>query len=267
VTSYVTLLSVANAVADLGADIVRTNRPEATTEKGDRDMVTEIDVAIERAVRAYLSRTTPHIGFLGEEEGRSGPEGDQYWALDPIDGTANFVHGNPLCAISIALIEGDQPVLGVVDAPFLGSRYTASRGNGAYENLQPIRCSSTTRLHDAIVAIGDYAIGANAAQRNRVRLALTAELASTVQRIRMLGSAALDLAWTAAGKLDAAIMLSNKPWDTAAGIAIATEAGVRIGAGVESPHPMNATEVLAATPGIQDDLLRLLATVKSDCPA
>jgi myo-inositol-1(or 4)-monophosphatase len=90
--------------------------------------------------------------------------------------------------------------------------------------IGPIKASTTKNLNEAIIAIGDYAVGANARQRNAPRLALTTALATTVQRVRMLGSAATDLAWVAEGRLDGCVILSNKPWDTAAGVFIASEA-------------------------------------------
>ncbi|QGN49306.1 hypothetical protein GKC29_22440 [Micromonospora sp. WMMC415] len=104
------------------------------------------------------------------------------------------------CAVSLALVRGDEAVLGVIDVPLLATRYTATRDGGARANGRRIRTSTTTRLREAMVAIGDYAVGPGAESRNNVRLALTAKLAAEVQRVRMTGSAALDLAWLAEGK-------------------------------------------------------------------
>ncbi|MFE9182874.1 inositol monophosphatase family protein [Micromonospora haikouensis] len=135
------------------------------------------EAAVARAVRAFLQAATPEIGFLGEEDGVHST-GEMQWVLDAIDGTANFVRGIPLCAVSLGLLHGDDAVLGVIEAPFLGNRYAAARGDGATVDGKPIRVSDTSRLSDAVVAIGDYAVGPDAAARNRSRLSLTARLAS-----------------------------------------------------------------------------------------
>ena len=164
-----------------------------------------------------MRERTPGIGFLGEEEGFTGSTGPDYgltWVLDPVDGTVNFVHGLPLCAVPLGLVRRRRPVLGVIEAPFLGTRYHAAEGDGAYADGEPIRASGVATLADAVVAVGDYAVGADAEPANRLRLAVTARLVPRVQRIRMLGTAALDLAWLAHGRLDALVMLANNPWDT-----------------------------------------------------
>ncbi|MEV7012189.1 inositol monophosphatase family protein [Streptosporangium sp. NPDC051022] len=258
-------LPIAEQAVTIAADIVRTRLPGVVTAKGDRDMATEVDYAVEHAVRDFLTRETPEIAFLGEEEG--GPAGagsGLMWALDPVDGTANFLHGIPLCGISLGLIDKDMPTLGVIDLPFLGSRYSAAESHGAHLNGRPIHPSQTGDLSAAIVAIGDYAVGNDATAKNRLRLALTHQLAARVQRVRMLGSAAVDLAWVAEGKIDANIMLSNKPWDTAAGVLIAREAGATVVDLDGTPHTMNARATIAASPKILADLVELIAEADKD---
>ena len=212
-TPFAELLPVACEAADLAAELLRSHQPGLVMAKGDRDMVTEVDLAIERAVRGFLADRTPAIACLAEEEGTTGGSTALSWVLDPIDGTANFVHGSPLCGVSLGLTHRGRPVIGVIDLPLLGTRYTGLTGGGAFVNDQPIRASSTTSLSDAMVCIGDYAVGHQAARRNRLRLALTRRLTEQAQRVRMHGSAALDLAWLAHGRTDATITLSNKPWD------------------------------------------------------
>lgn len=228
-TGLLRLLAVATEAVALAREIVLSRKPGVVTAKGDRDMATEVDYAVEQALRKFLADRTPEIGFLGEEEGRSaGRPGELLWVLDPIDGTANFVHGIPLSAISLGLVEGDVSLLGVIDMPFLERLYTGARGFGSECNGQPIRGSQCSRLSDAIIGIGDYAVGDNAAIKNSTRLALTGLLAANIQRVRMLGTAATDLAWVAHGNLDASVMFNNKPWDTSAGVLIAREAGVLV---------------------------------------
>ncbi|SDI56308.1 inositol monophosphatase family protein [Nonomuraea jiangxiensis] len=259
-----TLLPIAEHAVSIAREIIRTKAPGVVTAKGDRDMATEVDYAVEHAVREFLSRETPEIGFLGEEEGVSRTSDGLTWALDPVDGTANFLHGIPLCAVSLGLIDQRTPTLGLIDLPFLDLRYAAAKGAGAVANGSKIRVSEARELRTAIVAIGDYAVGENADERNRPRLALTQELAARVQRIRMFGSAAIDLAWVAEGKIDANIMLSNNPWDTAAGAIIAREAGATVVDLDGSPHSMTAHATIAASPKLVADLIDLIAEARKD---
>jgi myo-inositol-1(or 4)-monophosphatase len=177
-----TLLPIADHAVTIASEIIRTTAPGVITAKGDRDMATEVDYAVEHAVREFLSRETPEIGFLGEEEGVSRTGNGLMWALDPVDGTANFLHGIPLCGVSLGLVDKDMPRVGVIDLPFLGTRYTAAEGAGAQANGVEIRAGDTRDLDAAIVSIGDYAVGNDAQERNRPRLALTHELAARVQR-------------------------------------------------------------------------------------
>ncbi|GAA3245704.1 inositol monophosphatase family protein [Nonomuraea helvata] len=256
------LLPIAEQAVSIARDIIRTQVPGAVTAKGDRDMATEVDYAVEHAVREFLTRETPEIGFLGEEEGMSRTGDHLMWALDPVDGTANFLHGIPLCGVSLGLVDNDMPTLGIIDLPFLDIRYTAAEGAGAQANESPIQVSDARDLETAIVAIGDYAVGENAQERNRPRLALTQELAARVQRIRMFGSAAIDLAWVAHGKIDATIMLSNNPWDTAAGVTIARQAGANVIDIDGSPHSMTASATIAAGPKLMASLIELIAETR-----
>ena len=227
-------------------------------------MVTDVDLAIEKQVREYLAAQTPTIGFLGEENGHQGATGELMWALDPVDGTANFVHGLPLCAVSLGLIREQRQILGVIKLPFLGERYSAIDGQTARTIAGEISVRENADLSEAIVAIGDYAVGDDANQKNAQRIAITQSLAGKVQRIRMFGSAAIDLAWVADGKLDACIMLSNNPWDTTAGVAIARQAGALVTDLEGQPHNVASDATVAAAPGIADDLLALVsAAMKS----
>lgn len=252
------LLPVAVRAAALAADLIRTGAPGRLTAKGDRDMASEVDFAVEHVVRGFLADETPEIDFLGEEEGGHARGADLTWVLDPVDGTVNFVRGIPLCAVSLALVRGDRPVLGVIELPFLGGRYTAVEGRGAYLDGQRIVARETLRLADAVVAVGDYAVGADAAAKNAHRLAVTAELAARVQRIRMLGTAAIDLAWLAQGRLDAVVMLANNPWDTAAGVVLAREAGARVVGHDGTEHTLASAATIAARGPVLDDLIALV---------
>jgi myo-inositol-1(or 4)-monophosphatase len=257
------LLPVARAAVALGRDIVRTRVPLSVTAKGDRDMVTDVDLAVEDAVRAFLTRETPEIGILGEEQGHSGAaDGSLWWALDPVDGTANLARGIPLCAVSLALVDGLRGVLAAIELPFLDVGYSAAEGQGAYAGDERIHVSGVAGLPDAMISVGDFAVGgsAEAEAKNRVRLALLGGLGAQAQRIRMIGTAAIDLAWVAQGRLDATVILSNQPWDTMAGVLLVREAGGVVLDRDGTDHTAGSAATIAMTPGLQAEIMASLGS-------
>lgn len=255
------LLRIANAAVDQAQHAIQAMPVGAVTAKGDRDMATEVDYAIEHTLRKFLARETPEVGFLGEEEGRSGRVGELIWTLDPIDGTANFARGLPLCGVSLALLDEGNPVVGVIDLPFLRTRYTAARNRGTWANGERLTASGTSEMSNAIVSLGDFAVGPDADHRNRQRFALMTLLAGRVQRVRMFGSAAIDLAWVAHGRTDACIALSNKAWDVAAGACIAREAGALVVDSDGSNHTTESSATIAVAPKLFGPLLELVQHV------
>ncbi|MGK8520948.1 inositol monophosphatase family protein [Nocardia asteroides] len=254
------LLRIARSAVDQGAGLLHTADRGHIHTKSDRDYVTGLDHRIQDHIRRYLADVTPEIGFLGEELDDASFDSDTscMWVLDPIDGTSNFIHGLPLCAVSLALVQDGKPVIGVVGAPFLGLEYYGAAEQGAWSNGEPIAASGTDTLEEAIVSIGDYAVGTEAESKNRRRIALTAALAATVERVRMFGSAALDLVWVAEGRTDACVMLSNKPWDTAAGVLIAREAGAIVLDSASRQHSLDSLDTIAAAPAIADQFVSLV---------
>jgi myo-inositol-1(or 4)-monophosphatase len=260
VTTLAELLPIATEAVSRASHMIREQAPGAITRKGDRDPATEVDYAVEREIRDYLRDRTPDIGFLGEEDGPFGDETAEYmWALDPVDGTVNFIHGIPLCAVSLGLVHHETAQLGVIDLPFLNLQYTATLGGGAFLAGQRLHVSGTTTIEDSVIALGDYAVGANASSKNAERIEITRRLASRVQRIRMFGSATIDLAWMAEGRVDACVMLSNKPWETAAGVLVAREAGALVVDRYGEPHTARSTSTIALVPAVRDELMQLLA--------
>lgn len=253
------LLSIANEAVERASRLLRERAPGVVTVKSDRNPATEVDYAVERAVRSFLLAEVPEVGFLGEEDGIFGAEGSELmWALDPVDGTVNFMHDMPLFGVSLGLVRGNEPVLGVIELPLLGMRYSAYKDGGAYRGDQRIVVADVRKLADAVVAIGDYAVGDDAWRKNEERLRITQALAARVQRVRMFGSAAIDLAWVADGRLGASVMLANKPWDTAAGVLIAREAGALVIDLSGEPHTMHSSSTVAVAPTLANELLELL---------
>ncbi|MEU9806875.1 inositol monophosphatase family protein [Mycobacterium sp. NPDC050853] len=260
--SYRDFLETAWHATAMGAGILASAHPGVVHKKGDRDLVTDADLEIQRQIIAHLSRATPDIEVLAEESAHQ-PDpatAERLWVLDPIDGTSNFVHGLPLCAVSLALLDHGHPVVAVTRAPLLQRTYHATKDGGAYLNGHPIAASGTNQLDEAIVSVGDYATGQDADDRNQHRLALTGALAARVERIRMFGAATLDLAFVAQGAIDACVIMSNKPWDTAAGTLIAAEAGARITDAHGNPHTHQSAATIAASPGIADQLAAIIET-------
>jgi myo-inositol-1(or 4)-monophosphatase len=254
------LLPIAVEAVDRASTMLRERSPGQITIKGDRDPATEVDYAIEREVRAFLLDVAPDVGFLGEEDGQFGNSDAGFmWALDPIDGTVNFIQGVPLCGVSLGLVHNERPVLGVIDLPFLNCRYSALDGAGAFRGTERIHARGE-RLADSIVAIGDYAVGEGSDAKNAERLRITSALASTVQRVRMFGSAAVDLAWVADGRIGGSVMLANKPWDTTAGVLLAREAGAIVSDLQGLPHSMRSTTTVAAGPNLHASLIAALGS-------
>ncbi|UPK76404.1 inositol monophosphatase [Nocardioidaceae bacterium SCSIO 66511] len=259
------LLVTARETIGYACDLLAQTPLDAVQSKQDRDLVSNVDLSIERAIRARLADRTPTIGFLGEEEGTSdGSPHAETWILDPVDGTNNFIHGIPLYGISLALVRENRPEVGVIALPGQGSVYYGATGLGAFKDDRPIRCRSTPNLSEAIVTMGDYAVGDNAPDKNTRRLSLTAHLAGTVERVRMLGSAAVDMAWLAEGRTDAALALSNSAWDFTAGVAIAREAGARVRDIDGTEHSLTSRGLIATAAGVSDEAVALVRKAMDD---
>lgn len=257
-SEHAALLDVAREAVAKATGIVRSRPSFSVSAKGDRDLVTDVDTAVEDALREFLTAETPEIGVLGEERGRSGVGGGRWWALDPIDGTANFARGIPLCGISLALVDGEHSTVAAIALPYLGVTYTAARGEGAYANGERVGASDATHLRDAMIAVGDFAIGELAEEKNRARLLLLSDLGARAQKIRMLGTAAIDLAWVADGKLDAALILSNNPWDTMAGVLLVREAGGAVVDRDGSEHTVDSSSTIAVGAGLRKEIVDAL---------
>ena len=255
-----TLLLAAEHAIDIGARTLRQGRAHigALIGKGDRDFATDVDLRIESEIRASLAEATPQISFLGEEEGVQGGLGGARWVLDPIDGTINFARDSPLCSISLSLLVDGQPVLGIVDAPFLGERFIARHGRGAYLNGARLSVAEVAGLREAIIGVADFKVGAGSEEENRVHLAALARLARESLRVRMLGSAALDLAWLAAGRLNATMMLSNLPWDVTAGLLLVREAGGVVFDHDGSLHSPDSRYTIASVPSLVEPVRRIV---------
>ena len=192
--------------------------------KGEVDLVTEVDERSEGVIKERLLAAFPGYGILGEEGGTIAGEGDARWIVGPLDGTTNFAHGLPIFAVSIALEKAGEVTLGVVHDPMSGETFVAERGGGATLNGEPLRVSGTQELVRALLVTGfpyDRADVPDAVE-------LFGRFAVLAQGMRRLGSAALDLCYVAAGRLDGYYERGIHAWDVAAGALILREAGGRV---------------------------------------
>jgi myo-inositol-1(or 4)-monophosphatase len=257
------LLELARRTAHEATTLIRDLRPEgrvdvAATKSSPTDAVTEVDTAAERLIRERLAAARPDDGFVGEEGGRQSGTSGVNWVIDPIDGTVNFVYGLPAYAVSIGIeVDGAIRAGVVVDVP-IGAEYTAVLGQGAWRcddaggATTRLQVANATDLAQSLVATG---FGYDPAQRARQAAALGSML-PRVRDIRRIGSAALDLCSLAAGRFDAYVEEGLQPWDRAAGVLIAREAGAVV-TGLESDEP-DERLVVAAGPGIFDEFRKLV---------
>ena len=245
-------VDLAERAGELAAQGRRRGLTKPDTKSSPTDMVTEFDRASESLIVTGLRAARPDDGIVGEEganvTGTSGIE----WFIDPIDGTTNYLYGQPAWAVSIAAADGSGTMVGVVHASVLAETFAAVRGGGARLNGADIAVSATTELANALVATGfSYRAAMRAAQG-----ALAHHVLPRVRDIRRLGSAALDLCFVACGRCDAYYEEGLNAWDSAAGALIAAEAGATVvdfGGG-----PARPDRVVACTPAIAAALLATL---------
>jgi myo-inositol-1(or 4)-monophosphatase len=195
------------------------------TEKRHLDFVSEVDRQAEAEIVRELRRAYPDHAILGEETGASGKTGARFtWAVDPLDGTHNYLRGIPQFAVSIAQLDRGEPVHAVILDPLRNEIFTASKGDGAFLNDRRIRVGRRESLDGAMLATG---FPYRQRQHLDAQLAMTREVLKRAEDIRRAGSAALDLAWTAAGRLDGYFETGLEVWDMAAGCLLVREAGGR----------------------------------------
>ena len=254
------LLALALAAGRAGGEIVGAafGNPREVQSKAPGDWVSATDTASERAVRAVLTDGAPSIPVFGEEEG--GERAELGWLVDPLDGTTNFLHGLPHWAVSIALEREGEIVAGVVYEPVRDEMFWAEKGQGCFLNSARLRVSERRRLDDSLIATGIPFKGrGDHPAFLREQTAVMAEVAG----IRRFGSAALDLAYVAAGRYEGFWETGLSPWDVAAGILLVSEAGgfvTEIGGG---RNPLYGPTLLAANSHLHRPLSKLLVAANA----
>lgn len=225
--------------------------------KGRANFVTHCDTAVQQFLQQELARRWPQIQFLGEEEAASPDFSGAVWILDPVDGTANLMHHYQHSAVSLALVIGGKPVFGAVYDPFLDEMFFASAGRGAYLSGRQMKVSAGIPMADSILAVGTSPYDRQLADAN---FALFRQLYDRCGDLRRAGSAALDLAYVAAGRVEGYLERNLKPWDFAAGILLVREAGGRVSdfSGCAPDFSKNC-DILAASAELYAPLLEIAA--------
>ena len=248
-------VELAHAAGKVLLDGQASVRTIVETKSTRTDMVTEMDRASEALIAEGLRRARPHDGMLGEEgTAAPGTTGVQ-WVVDPLDGTTNYLYGFPSWAVSIGAELDGVPFVGVVHDPLHAETFTAARGGGAFLNGLRLKVEGAPDLATSLVGTG---FSYDAVNRRR-----QAELLSTVlpvvRDVRRAGSAATDMCWVAAGRLDAYYERGVQPWDVAAGTVIATEAGAVVGR-------LEDETIVVAAPHLYDGLCGVLTAARSPDP-
>jgi myo-inositol-1(or 4)-monophosphatase len=253
------LLNIAIRAARRAGEIIvrgmnRVHRLEIRA-KGQNDFVTEIDMAAERDIIDTIHKSYPDHAILGEETGSKG-DNEFVWIIDPLDGTTNFLHGFPQFAVSIGVQRRGRMEHGVVYDPLRQELFTTSRGEGAQLDGKRIRASAHVGLDRAL-------IGTGFPYRNNLHwldpyMAMLKTITQQTAGIRRPGSAALDLAYVAAGRLDGFWELGLQPWDTAAGSLLITEAGGMVGT-ITGGEYIQGGHIVAGAPKVYPALLEALA--------
>lgn len=235
---------------------------EIIEEKGrPGDLVTAADRAAEATILEIIRRHFPHHSILAEESGKLGENQSEYlWAIDPLDGTTNFAHQYPFFAASIGLLIAGVPQVGVIFDPFHHELYRAAKGLGATRNRRPIRVSQTTELGKSLLVTG-FAYDRRETSDNNY--AEFCHLTHLTQGVRRSGSASLDLAHVACGRLDGYWERGLSPWDIAAGVVLVQEAGGKVTAYDGSPFQINSGRILASNGQIHHSISNELVQVRS----
>jgi len=225
-------------------------------EKAPSDLVTEADLASQDRIREILLSAFPDHAFVGEEgEGVKSENSEYRWIVDPLDGTTNYVHGMPQYSVSVALAKGKEIVCGVVFDPESQECYEAMRGQGAFLNGERIQVSGITELSEALVAVSFSA----SIKRGSPQIDDFVELLTCTQAMRRMGSAALNLCYVAAGRLDSYWAWHTHSWDVAAGLLLVQEAGGSLCGfdtdEIDIDHPKF---IVASSPELREEMRTIL---------
>jgi myo-inositol-1(or 4)-monophosphatase len=241
---YTTFRAVAEAAAREAGELLQSAYGRvAVREKGPWDLITEADIASQRAIARRLQEAFPDHTLLAEEEGATpDPANPWRWIVDPLDGTINFAHGNPLWCVSIALEHEGELVVGVVHQPLLNTMHSASKGGGATLDGRPIQVSAADRLEVSLIVTGMPNEFEADADR---QMALMRRFSTRTHAVRRTGCSAWNLATVASGGFDVCYATAMHPWDAAAGVVLVREAGGTVTNLLGGPYDVYKSSILA----------------------
>jgi myo-inositol-1(or 4)-monophosphatase len=245
-----TAVEIARESGALVANFHQRHIPFET--KGEFDLVTEADRSSEKLIVDRLRSHFPAHAIVAEEGGGHESASEYRWFIDPLDGTTNFAHGFPMFCISMGLERAGEPIAGVVFDPIRGELFTAERGAGAFLNQHRIHVSPVARVSESLASTGFP----SRKRQHNINIHFYYQLAMASHGVRRTGSAALDLSYVAAGRLDFFWEFGLKPWDMAAGALLVQEAGGRVADMRGAPLSVAASEHILADNGhLHDEIL------------
>ncbi|MEW6298536.1 MAG: inositol monophosphatase family protein [Thermodesulfobacteriota bacterium] len=251
----------AQEAARQAGSLIRANwqaTKEITVKTDIVDLVTNVDTAADALITAFLRKRFPAHQIIAEESARSGHESPYCWYIDPLDGTTNFAHGFPHCAVSVALAYESRVIVGVVYDPLREEMFCAGRGRGASLNGKPIRVSQAPTLEYALALTG---FPYDRRKRSEFYLRFYQAFMVRTQGVRRCGSAALDLCYVACGRADVFWEWRLHPWDTAAGSLIVEEAGGRMSDFAGAAFDIHGEQTLASNGLLHQEALAVLRHV------
>ncbi len=225
--------------------------------KGKQDLVTKVDIETEKFLMKNIKKAYPKHGFLAEESGKKDFMSPYIWFIDPIDGTTNFSIHNPLWSISIGLAYNNEIIFGAIYFPFLDELFHAHKNQGAYLNKKKLKLNPKLNTQKLIHT---YCHGSNKKDKYKAIKYYTIQKKQALD-CRQLGSAAIELAYVAAGRIDSIVIPGAKPWDIAAGSLIAKEAGASVLDFKGNPWSLKSPDILACHPKVKKDILKVLKKI------
>lgn len=254
------IINIATRAAYAAANVIQQRNRisrivDIEKKAGLNNLVTEFDKNAESAIIEVIKRAYPDHNILGEESGREDNRSDITWIIDPIDGTTNFIHGHPQYCISIAVKEKNQITNAVILDPNRNDLYKAILGKGAYLNDKRLRVSKTNYLEDALIATGFPTYDMSFLDKY---MNILKDMIKHTSGHRRCGSAALDLAFVAAGNVDGFWEFNLKPWDIAAGVLLVKEAGGIISDFDNTQNFFESGNIVAGSPKIVPELLKII---------
>jgi myo-inositol-1(or 4)-monophosphatase len=250
-------VEAATAIAREAGALLLEHRGVSFELKGEFDLVTAADRASEQLVVKRLNERFPHHSIVAEEGGGSDKSSEYRWFVDPLDGTTNFAHGFPIFNVTLAVAKGNEVIAGVVFDPERNEMFAAERGGGATLNGRKIQVSKAPVLEDSLVATGFP----SRRRHQNVNIHFYYQVSMITHGVRRAGAAAIDLAWTACGRLEAFWEFGLNPWDMAAGTLLVSEAGGKVSGMKGEPLDLYGPHLLADNGLIHSETLELFNEV------